>query len=420
MSLRRPDVQRIGDDFLFSYGVGGISIEMSGITESRREGVHAWVTVRSNAGKHAWTRLKLDSARERGTLAKDLATAVPSFKDYWVDALAQCAEMTYELNREGEPTVRLWDVPAPPETQYLVDALLPLNETTIMYGDAASGKSTVALRIALGVASGAPLAGVTVKQPGSVLYLDWESNSETHARRLRRLARGAGIENPPPIHYRWMKHPIADQVPALHREISRLGVKLLIVDSMGQACGDDINEAAVVIRAMNALRNLGVTRLAIHHMTHDAVRNGSTKAPQGSRYFRNYARAQWRLHRSPVDPNLARVLLWNEKVNDDAEWERPLSYEVAYDGRSGPISFAPFDPKTDPDLRQAFPLGDLLKDCLKRGAKTTSELASLTGARVDSVSRALRRSARFTQLEPRQGQDGGALWGLAESLLSES
>ena len=59
--LKRPEHQRIGDDFLYTYGVQGIRLELSAITDSRREGFHAQVVVRANVGKLSWGRLKLDS-----------------------------------------------------------------------------------------------------------------------------------------------------------------------------------------------------------------------------------------------------------------------------------------------------------------------------------------------------------------------
>lgn len=417
MILAKPEIQRVGDEFLFTYGVGGIRFEISGITESKREGIHAWVTIRSSAGKLSWGRLKLDSDRERGSLAKSIVAKGAHTDFPWADALGQVAEITYELNREGEPTLLLWDVPAPSEPSYLLDPLLPLNETTTLYGDGDSGKSLVALRMALAVSSGASLDGVDLTTKGGpVIYLDWETNSETHARRLRRLAQAERIIETPQIHYRRITRPIAEEIGNLQHEIARLRAVLIVVDSLGAAAGvtfgDSINDPAVGAGVMNALRGLNVTRLLIHHMTHDAVKNGGATAPYGSRYFRNYSRCMWELRREPIAEDTARIALYNRKMNDDRRREEPLAYEIQYE-RGGPISFTGFRLERDAELLSHMPLADQLAHYLSQGAKSIADLAADVGKSPAIVRRALRGSSRFTELLSGQGSVGGSYWGLA-------
>lgn len=424
MTLRRPEMQRIGDEFLFTYGVGGICFEVSAVTESKREGIHAMVVVRSSAGKLSWGRLKLDSDRERGSLAKSIVAKGAHTDFPWADALGQVAEMTYESNREGEPTVLLWDVPAPSEPSYLLDPLLPLNETTTLYGDGDAGKSLVALRMALSVASGVPLPGVGLPpKGGAVIYLDWETNSETHARRLRRLASAEGVTEAPQIHYRRITRPIADEISNLQHEITKLRAVMVIVDSLGAAAGatfgDSINDPSVGAGVMNVLRGLGVTRLIIHHMTHDAVKNGGSTAPAGSRYFRNYSRCLWEMKRVPVEDDVAEVALYNRKMNDDRRREFPLAYEIAYERGGGPISFKGIR-QLSGELLAGQPLGDQLAHHLAKGGKTVAALAEDTGKDASTVRKTLKGSSRFTELVHGQGSAGGSYWGLATRHASEN
>lgn len=424
MSLSRPEVQRIGDDYLFSYGVGGIRFEISGITESKREGIHAWVTIRSAAGKLSWGRLKLDSDRERGSLAKSILARGAHVDFPWADALGQVAELTYEMNRQGEPTLLLWDVPAPAECSYLLDPLLPLNETTTLYGDGDAGKSLVALRMALAVAAGTPMDGVRLgSKGGPVIYLDWETNSETHARRLRRLGQAVGITESPPIHYRRCTRPIAEEIGNLQHEIAKLRAVMIIVDSLGAAAGasfgDSINDPSVGAGVMNALRGLAVTRLIIHHMTHDAVKNGGSTAPAGSRYFRNYSRCLWEMRREPITEDTARVALYNRKMNDDRRREEPLAYEIDY-VKAGPITFTGFRLENDAELLSHLSLADQLGHHLSKGGKTIAALADDTGRDPSNVRKALRGSSRFVELTSGQGQTGGSYWGLAMRHISEN
>jgi hypothetical protein len=420
MSLKRPEEQRIGDDFLYSYGVQGIRVELSSITDSRREGFHAQVVVRANVGKLSWGRLKLDSDRERASLARTLTGTIPDFP--WMTALTQVAEMTFEMFRAGEPTVRLSDVPAPREPTYLADPLLPLNETTILYGDGDAGKSTIALWIALCVALGRGGIGFELPKPGPVLYVDWETNAETHARRLRRLAEGMGVTGPLDVHYRRVIRPVGEEIRNLQHEVHRLGAVLVIVDSLGFCTGggygESINDSSVATGAMNALRSLNVTRLALHHISHAAAGNGNgSSAPTGSRYFRNAARCLWEIQRSPISPDLANIGLYNRKMNDDGKREQPIAWQMDYgENRGDPIRLSPTTLADDEDLLHKMSVGDQIALYLKEHKRATvGELTILTDAPDRTVRKALRSSPRFVELDGRQGAKGGSEWGLRTS-----
>jgi AAA domain len=418
--LKRPEYQRIGDDFLYTYGVQGIRLELSGITDSRREGFHAQVVVRANVGKLSWGRLKLDSDRERASLARSLSATIPDFP--WMNALTQIAEMTFTMFREGEPTVRLTDVPAPREPSYLADPLLPLNETTILYGDGDAGKSTVALWIALCVALGRGGIGFDLPRSGPVLYVDWETNAETHARRLRRLAEGMGVTGSLDVHYRRVVRPVGEEIRNLQHEVHRLGAVLVVVDSLGFCTGggygESINDSSVATAAMNALRSLNVTRLALHHISHAAAGNGNgSSAPTGSRYFRNAARCLWEIQRSPLSPDLANIGLYNRKMNDDGKREQPIAWQMDYgESRGDPITLTATTLTDDPDLLHKLSIGEQIAIYLKtHGRATVGELTILTNSTDRGVRKALRSSARFVELDSRQGAKGGSEWGLRTS-----
>jgi hypothetical protein len=408
MPLRRPELVRIGDDFSYDYVVGGVRFDVTGISESTRSGFHAWVKVRTSACSLSWARLRLDSARDRDALAKTLTEASPGFP--WADALTQVAETTYDAWRAGEPTVRLSDVPAPPAPQYLLDPLLPLNETTILYGDADAGKSSIGLWLALCVSLGIAGPGFTTDYFGPVLYLDWETNAETHSRRLSRLAAGMGRSGPFDIHYRRITRPLVDEVRTIQHEVHRLGAALVVVDSLGFCVGggESINDASVATGVLNALRTLGVSRLAFHHMTHEAAKSpGAPSAPSGSRYFRNGARALWEIRRSVQSPQQANVGLYNRKMNDDAPREEPLAWTLDYgEGRGGPIRVSPCDIEDDPGLRANMSLVDQIAYLLRPKALSAPEVAEELGISTDVARKTLKSAGRFVQVE------GTPMWGL--------
>jgi hypothetical protein len=93
-----------------------------------------------------------------------------------------------------------------------VDKLLLENEINVAFADGGSGKSLLALALAVAVNTGKPLpAGLTPKRTGAVLYLDWESCKEEHDERLAGILGGLGIAGPVPIFYRHMVGAVADE-----------------------------------------------------------------------------------------------------------------------------------------------------------------------------------------------------------------
>lgn len=407
--LGKPEVTRIGDDFAYSYGVHGIRFDLMGITN--RQGFSAHLTVwagNSPARKLSWGRLKLDSESGRSALAKLLDGKLPDFD--WATALGQISDMTFTAWQEGSPTVRLVDVAAPPKPQYLIDPLLPLNETTILYGDGDAGKSTVSMALALCVALGRGMPGFSPPRRGPVLYLDWETNPETHKRRADRIAAGMNEALSPHIHYRQVLRPLGDEARMIRHEVARTRAVLVIVDSLGfgSGAGESINDSSVAVAAMNALRTLGVTRLALHHMSHESVKSpGSGSAPGGSRYYRNAARCLWEVHRSVLSPQIANVGLYNRKMNDDARLEEPLAWEIDYgEVRGGAIRFSKCELADDPALRANMALADQIGYLLQGRALAVSQLADEVDATQDSIRKALRGTGRFVQI------DGTPLWGL--------
>jgi hypothetical protein len=102
---------------------------------------------------------------------------------------------------------------------------------------------------------------------------------------------------------------LAKQVRGLLTVIEQEKIGLVIVDSLGQACGGDINTAESVIRMTNAIRKLGVPVLGIHHSNKQGL-------PYGSVYIRNHARLMWQAQARPVEGDpMGYVYLDNEKAS---------------------------------------------------------------------------------------------------------
>jgi hypothetical protein len=234
----------------------------------------------------------------------------------WTFVTEQIGAFAKEYVERGEPLVDLWELDPPATTPYLFSPLLPLNEVTLLYGSGGTLKSFLALLLCLAVAYNVavPIWGRPAVS-GLVLYLDWETNPETHARRLRALAAGLGLGRGAPgqIMYRRMKAPIHIVAGQIRKLIREYGFVLVVIDSAGMSTGGNVNAPDDVVRTMDAISTLGTTttKLLIGH---------KNKAGEfiGNVYWFNQSRAVWEVNAEQMSRTSHRAAYLNTKNNNDA------------------------------------------------------------------------------------------------------
>jgi hypothetical protein len=236
-----------------------------------------------------WGSIDLASISGREALAKKLKREAGDSLN-WGVVLERVCRDAVQTFRRGAPIVALEPVPRAAGAKYLVEQLLPLGVTTTFFGDGDSGKSMLATTIALAVATGKTFQGIRPLRQAPVLYLDWEYAREAHEERLHGLTVGLGAPfDPGTILYRPMTRALADDVAALSTEVARLGVGLVIIDSLTPASRSQAEESwhGEAIAAFNALRSLDpVSRLVIAH-TSKADADQKTGRVFGSVFVRN-------------------------------------------------------------------------------------------------------------------------------------
>lgn len=386
--MNPPAFQRLGDESLFSFPgpdpaaseftpPAVIRILVSRLKESSSGGVRAELTIDSVEGRLLWTSLRLDSDRERVTLANKLAK---KFEFDWDDALRMVAQKAVEASRQGEPTIDLASLELPSGPAHLINPLLPHSQTTILYGPGGVGKSLFALWIATATAYSVPLPSLETAEPVNALYLDWETDQKSHRRRLGGLERGWGASfTPGHLFYRHMVSPLADDLPAVRRSVAEHGVGLVIADSLASATGGNLVEAETVVRVMNAFHALGVTVLAIHHVAKGNGRRGGSL--YGSAFYGNLARCTWEAKRSE-EAGGSRFALFQRKYNDGPLRKEPLGFSVSYGDEGISIgSFAAQSAQFEPDASVADQIDQVLAD----EALTAPEIADQLGAKSNNV-----------------------------------
>ena len=178
-----------------------------------------------------------------------------------------------------------------PRQHWLVEDLIPEGNITMLSGDGATGKSLLALQLAVAVATGGPWIGLK-PQAGSVLFLSAEDETEELHRRLARIVPKLdslgqltivplagkdavlsapsgrdGLLKPTPI-YTALRHLVDKHRPTL-----------LVLDTLADLFGGDEIKKVHVRQFLNMLRGLAiefdVTVLLLSHPSQAGLSSGS-------------------------------------------------------------------------------------------------------------------------------------------------
>jgi hypothetical protein len=356
------------------------------------------------------SRTNITSAPARAKLAELLHARTPGVRVDWVNWLDELAVRIMAISAEGDPITEVghdavdWSAP-----QYAVAPLSPLNEPGLLYGPGGSGKSLIALTLAIAVAAGRELLpGTTQHVKGPVLYLDWETSRQKVNRRIVSICAGMEIEVPRGIYYRRQNKPLADDAEELSAFVAEHKIVYVVIDSAAQAIGHqgdygDANEGA--LKLFEGIRYLGqVSTLIVDHVSKQELVLAGKKGrvPYGSVYKINYSRAAWEIRPGePIDGRL-RLAIYDFKRNDDAE-HPPLGLEMTW--QPGSVAFAPADvaaihAEAPPAVKPATAaeeasMGDKIFELLQGARMKAPAIASSLGLNGESVRTKLNKDPRF-------------------------
>jgi hypothetical protein len=300
MTAKPPVVTRAGGAMTFAWA--GARIELDRFSEDHDElkaEFLAYSTIPGREGLLSVSRLNLLAESTRTNMAKKLSKKIDELD--WDEMLEQMTFRALELYREGDPSIDLKSITPSAEvwTHY------PYVENpgpSLFAAEGSSGKSMVALDIGHKVTLGGNAGpGRTQNRAIKVLYLDWETGADEHARRLRAIAAGEGLDwdAVPPMGYRYMTASLPASADNLRREIAEEGIGLVIVDSLGAAAAGPPEDSAVIMPVFQALRGFKCSSLVLHHkrkkgmVTNSGGGNADRDRIFGSVYTLNYARLVW-------------------------------------------------------------------------------------------------------------------------------
>lgn len=376
-------------------------------------------------GLEAWVELRVDDdpiPLSQGTRNLMVAQAAAPFlaevkhreSESWAEGLRFAFHHTIQAWRDESLTVDLATVDAVP-LRWMVEPLIEQGGNTRLIAAGGSGKSLFALALALTVATGSPKwLGLSSYVTGPVLYLDWETNAETHARRLMALCAGADMSYPIPrdlLFYREETGPLSQSVRRVREQVDRNGIVMLVVDSRQMAAGSSgMSSGEDTAQGLyGALRAIGKPAVILDHKSKEDIAKGR-RGGYGSVFNQNLARMEWEMIRlvEPVSGH-KKFVLSLEKENNVGKLA-PLAFESTTRGSKEGIDYARFVPTGAQELLEATE--DELAERIMGLFVTSTEpmrisrIAELLAVKDASVRATLNRDKRFVNVASR----GAGLW----------
>ncbi len=295
----------------------GLQVQVNEIERGRRD-LSCYLSIREIVGKKArWVcapvRINLMSDSAKTGLRRSLNDRKPLD---WASRIDQVVVAVHEAAANQRSVTVLKRRASVTEQNWLEKPVLEMNQHSMLVAAGGTGKSMLSLALCVSAVTNTPLLpGVEVAPfDKNALYLDWETDEETHEVRTTQLCEGAGVPFPDDrIHYIRMTVPLSQDVQYLYEYIIKNNIGLVVVDSVGMATGGDMNSQGDAIAYVSACRALGeVTVLSIHH-----VGWGEQGRNTGSRYFENAARSVWVLEKDQeTDSPESHLDLTHRKANN--------------------------------------------------------------------------------------------------------
>ena len=380
--MSRPIVKQVGTRYDFFWEKERVYAIVSRLHDHSDGRVTAEVslkTSKNDARTHILHgQLNLLSTRSKKDLIKELADRYPLPEPQWVEMVEQLCSLTLEGHCKGKPPKEIWPVPEgepAPEPEMLITPLLYRNKPTLIFGEGSSGKSCIALALAI-IAQLPYNDNPLWLQPkqANALYLDYESDEDEFRQRLTRICRGFGV-GPVPILYRECDIPLVEDIEHLEQIVSEYNIGLVIIDSLGVASGGaSLNDAATATTFYAALRRLGVTSLLITHISKDAV----TRKPSafGSVYFTNLARSVFAINKHQEQESTEIAIDLVHTKNNQGPLLTHQGFKIRFLPEKTLISR--IEPESVPEFLEKMSLkariGELLKDEGKLPAKDIAEM----------------------------------------------
>lgn len=325
--------------------------------------------------------LKSDTSQTKlASSLKIYAAAIP-----WAVLLRKACGLVMRRHRRGEPPARLNRHTMIEPLTYAVNPLVPRRKASILFADGGKGKSTLALMLAMSVATGTGVAGFSALK-GRALYLDWEDDLDVHARRLQAIRAGHPELDEADIQYQRCCEPLTKSMHDLVRTIQKDQITFVVVDSLLASMGGDASAEAVG-KFFAAIRLFQTETLLIGHTPKTIAEGQEHATVYGSVFNQNFARSVWELKtEQEVGDNSAILGLFHRKSNLMRK-HPPIGLQVTHNPEGTFIQYESFDLTKTTELVTALPLPNQIRTLLEKDGlpRTSQQIADELGAKLGSV-----------------------------------
>ena len=407
--LTVPILDTLGTTYIVRW-TEGVTIRLDRIYEHRDYQVDAEVTISDDQelAPHLLGPVRTSITKTWRSVISDLDRV--SERGDWRQRLTQATVLVLERYRAGVPIVALGAMEPPAPIAEVLPGIVWEQLPTLVYGAGGIGKSQMALAWASALHTGTEVGGLQATQ-GNVLFLDWETSERMTWHRNRGLLRASGVEPGPwpdpdrpesgrtgMVFYRFMAGAIWDSVEFLRGEITRLGIKTVVIDSAGPACGGEPESASPTLKFFDALRDMSdpedpVQTIILAHVTHEA-RKGGKSSPFGSVYWINLPRNVFELAVSAGQRQNHSDYALHHRKSNTGSLRPPIGFRLTW-GEDG-CAIDDLDIRKNSKLVATLPLGERVGIAIsEHGALSTGDLAEMLDAPNRSLSATLSGDDRF-------------------------
>ena len=207
---------------------------------------------------------------------------------------------------------------------FLLEPFIAAAGVTVLFGPGGTGKSTLAVGMALSIMTGENVLGDAVNRIGPVLWVDYEADEDEVMEREVAYRRTLGMEKTPyPLHYLKIRAKFVNAASTIRRHLHDTGSVLVVVDSVANARRGDAFGPEDTVHMFAVMGGLGVPVLAIDHMTKDASKKGDMSGPYGTVFTSNEARLTWAVMEAEMSSTPERVQLNMKMAKQNRFKSRP-------------------------------------------------------------------------------------------------
>ena len=321
----------------------------------------------------------------------------------WQEILEIVFRKTIHSTRRGENLIEITTEDEVAHIDFSVWPFLQTNQPTTLFGDGASGKSYLAMMLAVAVKMhwfDNPLGlRMPDEQPDNeVVWLDYETSQEDFTRRLKRFTSGMNLGYCSII-YRRCSHNISDEIDELSLLVNAHNPALIVIDSIGAACAGDLHGSEAPTMFFNSIRRMAGAKLLLFHTNKE-------RELYGNRFFWNFSRHVWEVKKQQAEgDDRISVGLFHRKANETKLFE-PIAFDMIFDEAAITTEVQRASIADIPDMVEKMNMRQKIQIALKHGALTMADLSEETGEKEASLAVTLNRHKKiFTRTE-------GNKWGL--------